>query len=674
MQVMKPIEHVENMPSENNDKVIYKPGISIRNFLIIPFAILISTIIASLTYLSFQKGNDAVEQIKIKIRERTLVELKTRVSEYINTAHRLNKATENFISKGHLNINNPIALQDFFWNQLKVHENVNYIYFGYKDGGIVLIAKRTDGTFVVRQTDIVEGKFTPGVSKVYSLDIKGNRSKLIRTRSHFDSRTRPWFKAATNHRGPIWTQVYPFFLENALGITAALPLYNHEDKLLGVISTDILLTTFNKVLKQFKPGKHSEVFIVEKNGKLIASTADEQPFYEHQKKLIRIKADQSKSPVIKAAYSRYSNFIPEDKPKSSVAQSFDVNVEGKQHLVEIFPFKDQNGIDWLIGLTVSEQDILGPGKETLYLIIYLGIGALFLSVILCIILGQSLSFPLLRLQEVVANLSEGEKKTYARASSITELNSLASSFNTMADKVKQSVAELERKNADLNSEIKSRHLTEKKLRNLKDEIDIKQRTKLAGELHDNIGQSLQAINLGLKMIQKNNCDTEHQNVNLNQIIEEVGTAITQLRDIIERQRPIFLDQMDIVSALDHYGKKLSERAGCDFVLTTNVNSMNLKANIKEAIFLIFQEAINNTTKYANAKQIDMNINFKSDQELMISIKDDGIGFDINKTKCKQTGLGVSLMSERAESIGGNLDINSKPNTGTCITMKVPIHD
>ena len=662
------------MPEKMDKKVLYRHGISIRNFLIIPFALLISIMIASITFLSFTKGNDAVEQIKIKIRERTLVELKASIEEYMNNAHRLNEATENFISKGHLNINNPIALQDFFWNQLKVHQNVNYIYFGYKNGGIVLIARRTDGTFVVRQTGIQSGTFPAGTSKVFSLDSNGRRSKLIRVRKYFDSRTRPWFKKAISRKGPIWTKVYPFFLENALGITAALPLYNEQSQLLGVISTDILLTTFNKVLDQLKPTKNSELFIFEKGGDLIASTSDRKLFIEEGKKLLRISASQSKSPVIRAAYQKYLRTSGGQNSDKMVSQSFEVNVNSEQHLVEVFPFQDKNGIDWLIGLTASEQDILGPGRETLQIIIYFGIGALILSIALCIFLGQSLSLPLLRLKEVVANLSEGDKNKRAAASSITELDSLADSFNIMADKVQQSVSELERKNADLNIEIEFRQLTEKKLRNLKDEIDIKQRTKLAGELHDGIGQSLQAINLGLKMIQNTSSEQKGQNIQLSQIIDEVGITITQLRDIIERQRPIFLDQMDIITAIDHYGKRISERAGCAFQLSTNTNSLELKKSVKEAIFLIFQEAINNATKYASAHNISIDINFMDDKKLLITIKDDGIGFDLAKVKMNRMGLGLSLMSERAESISGKLKIETSPNYGTHIVLEASIHD
>ncbi len=647
--------------------------VTIRNFLIIPFAVLFATMIAALTLLAFQKGNDAVEQIKVKIRERTLLGVRTQISEYMNTAHRLNKATANYIAKGRLDIKDPVALQDFFWNQLKVYENVNYIYFGYRDGGIVLIARRGDGSFVVRQTGLTSGRFEAGTSKVYSLDQNGRRANLLRQRDHFDSRTRPWFKKAVKQEGPVWTEVYPFFLEKTLGITAARPLYDNDKKVTGVISTDILLSTFNAVLVDLKPTDRSELFIIENDGTLIASTSDKKIVLENKGTLTRIKASASKSPVIRAAYEQYSNQPINISTNKPGIRRFDVTVKGEQHLVEVFPFKDQLGIKWLIGLTVSEQEILGPGRDTLRLIIYFGLGALILSTILCVSLGDRLALPLLNLQQVARDVADGSSKARAIPSRIIELNTLSASFNSMADKIQSYVAELEEKNADLNTQIKHRKETEKKLRYFKEEVDIKQRTKLAGELHDGIGQSLQAINLGLKMLEKNVDTTNSGTVSFSDLIVEVGMAITQLRDIIERQYPVFLDQMDIQAAIEHYGRKLADRSGFEFIFCSDIERLELEPIYKEPIFLIFQEALNNSAKYSKARKVVVSMSLSSDHKLEMKIEDDGIGFNVRELRRAQTGLGLSLMSERAQSIGGALDITSKLCEGSCIRMEIPLN-
>ncbi len=658
-------------------KVTDKPNerqVTIRIFLIIPFAVLFATMIAALTLLAFQKGNDAVEQIKVKIRERTLLGVRSQISEYMNTAHRLNNATVNYIAKGRLDIKDPIALQDFFWNQLKVYENVNYIYFGYKDGGIVLIARRSDGSFVVRETGLSSGRFEAGKSKVYALDQNGRRANLLSQRDHFDSRTRPWFRKAVSRKGPIWTEVYPFFLEKTLGITAASPLYDENKEFMGVISTDILLSTFNSVLEELKPTDRSELFIIEKDGTLIASTSDEKIVRQQGETLTRIKASESESQVIRAAYRRYADQPINISIEQPDIRRFDVAVKGEQHLVEVFPYKDQLGIEWLIGLTVSEQEILGPGRKTLLLIIYFGLGALIFSIILCVFLGERLALPLLNLQQVARDVANGSSKARAMPSRIIELNTLSSSFNSMADKIQSYVSELEKKNLDLNTQIKHRMETEKKLRYFKEEVDIKQRTKMAGELHDGIGQSLQAINLGLKVLEKNSGETGTSAVSFPDLISEVGMAIKQLRDIIDRQYPVFLDQMDIQTAIEHYGRKRADRSGFEFTFQSDIERLDIEPIYKEPVFLIFQEALNNSAKYSKAKNVAVSMRLTSDHKLEMKIKDDGIGFNVKDLKRAQKGLGLSLMSERAQSIEGTLDIISNPGEGSCVTMEIPLND
>lgn len=645
---------------------LFGQRISIRTFLIIPFAILLATMIAVVTLLSFQKSNDALDVIKTQIRDRTNFEIEKSIKEYMNTAHVLNKATRTYINKGRLDINDPKALQDFFWNYLSVHKHVNYIYFGYKDGAIILIARRSDGSFVVRQTDdISPGNFKAGTSQVHELDDAGNRARKIRDMPAFDSRNRPWFKGAYDKKGPIWTHIYPFFLERALGITAALPLYDQKGEFLGVIATDILLSTFNKFLQKLKSGQKGEIFIIEKDGALVASTADQKPFFQIDTELHRIGASESRSPIIRKAY-RYL----EDNPD---ANRFDVQVKGEQHLVELFPFKSELGIDWRIGITVSEKEILGPVRNALLIIIYFGLGALIFSIILCYILGQKLAYPLLNLKAVATSLAHHNIQARAKPSGIMEINTLASTFNFMADQIQRHLNTLKKRNKELKTEIEQKQSAQRRIRYLKEEIDIKQRTKLAGELHDGIGQSLQAINLGLRMIQQGHKENSENKNMVPDLIKEVDVAITQLRTIIEQQRPMFLDQVDILTAIESYGMKFAKRSGFRFILRTSIEKLELASFIKEPLFLIFQESLNNTAKYAQAKHVNVSILVTQDHVFKMKISDDGIGFEPSHLNTdKPGGLGLSLMAERAESVDGKLSVQSTPDVGTMIFVEIPL--
>lgn len=651
---------------------LFKGRLSLPAFLIIPFAVLMAIIIAMITLLSFYKSSEAIDVIKTQIRERTFVEIKKRLIAYMDSAHELNKATHTYISKQRLSINDPLALQDFFWNQLSVYEHINYVYFGYKDGAIMLVARRSDGSFVARETiDITKKQTTAGPSIVYALNEQGRRNSILRKTAPFDSRTRPWFKDAVKKNGPIWTKIYPFFLERSLGITAALPLYDRNNELLGVIATDILLSTLHKILNDLKYGFSGEIFITESDGSLVASTVDKRPFFQIDTKLYRIRGTESQSAVVRSAYQNFQQ-QPDQK-------KFTIEVDGKSHLVEMFSFKRDTGIDWNIGITVSEDEILGPVQNTLQLIIYFGIGVLMCGILLCYVLGQRLSAPLRNLKAVATSLAHNNVEARAQKSNIIEINTLASTFNFMADQMQRSVFMLKAKNRELKDQIEQKKKAERRIRYLKEEIDIKQRTKLAGELHDGIGQSLQAINLGLRMI--NHSDEKEQNARddgqqitmVPDLIREVDTALSQLRTIIEQQRPMFIDQVDILKAIESYGLKFGRRSGFRFRLETAIRKLELSTFIKEPVFLIFQEALNNVAKYAKAQNVNVSISVTQDHVLKMKISDDGIGFDpANLSADRPGGLGLSLMSERAVSVDGKLSIQSTPDVGTMIFLEVPL--
>ncbi|MEM7620336.1 MAG: cache domain-containing protein [Pseudomonadota bacterium] len=645
---------------------LFRERLSLRAFLIIPFAILMAIMIVMVTLLSFLKGQDTIDIIKTQIRERTFVEIKNRLISYMGRAHELNKAMHDYISKKRLNINDPLALQDFFWNQLSVYPNINSVYFGYKDGGIVLVARNSDGSFVARESENITPVQTgANTSLVYALNKKGNRVEILKRTAYFDVRPKPWFKDAIKKKGPIWTKVHTFFLDRSLGITAALPLYDQDNKLRGVIATDILLSTFHKVLKNLKFADHGQIFIIEKDGALVASSEDNRPFFQIDTKLYRMNAKGSTSEIIRQVY-QYSKQNP-------TKQKFDINVNGTSHLVELFEFKNDLGIDWQIGITVSENEILGPLRGTLNLIMYFGVGALIFSIVLCYVLGQRLSAPLRNLKAVATSLAHHNTFVRAKPSGIIEINTLASTFNFMANQMQKSVSALQKKNKELGSQIEEKQKAQRRIRSLKEEIDIKQRTKLAGELHDGIGQSLQAINLGLRMLNDTQKKRTPNKNTIPDLIREVDVALVQLRTIIEQQRPMFLDQVGIIKAIESYGKKIGKRSDFRFTLKTSVHNLKLATYVKEPVFLIFQEALNNITKYANAKHVRVNIHVTQNNILKMKISDDGVGFNPNDLRSDRPGgLGLSLMAERAASVDGKLNLQSKPDTGTTIFVEVPL--
>ena len=209
------------------------------------------------------------------------------------------------------------------------------------------------------------------------------------------------------------------------------------------------------------------------------------------------------------------------------------------------------------------------------------------------------------------------------------------------------------------------------LRRLKEELEKKERSRLAELLHDGVGQNLQAVNLGLKMVaEKAEPGVAKILVGLN---EEVRNAIEQVRNLSSELSPVHLEQMDLTEAIRSHVSKLMVRVKADLrVVTDRWSYAFLDERIKEHCFLVFQEALTNAIKHSNASVIEIRVSVVDEAWLLMKISDNGSGFSPRKTTERYRGLGISIIQDRAQRLGGKADIQSAPSKGTRVTVRIPL--
>ena len=206
---------------------------------------------------------------------------------------------------------------------------------------------------------------------------------------------------------------------------------------------------------------------------------------------------------------------------------------------------------------------------------------------------------------------------------------------------------------------------------LKEELEKKERSRLAALLHDGIGQNLQAVNLGLKMVTgKADPDVAEILVGLN---GEVRNAIEQVRSLSSELSPVRLEQMDLAEAIRSHVSKLTVRVKADIRLVSDGGSYAfLDERIKEHCFLVFQEVLTNAIKHSDASLIEVRLGVVDAAWLVMEISDNGSGFSPQKTSVRDSGLGISIVQDRAQRLGGKIDIQSKPGKGTRVTVRIPL--
>lgn len=222
--------------------------------------------------------------------------------------------------------------------------------------------------------------------------------------------------------------------------------------------------------------------------------------------------------------------------------------------------------------------------------------------------------------------------------------------------------------------LRARTAREQKLRLLREEVEREEQKRLAAALHDGIGQSLQAVNLGLKQLRaRAKVEGQATRELLDRLIEEVGNVIVALRKTTHELRPPFLERMELLDAVRFECHELAERAGISIYVASKEDSFQTDRRVKEQCFLGIHEALNNAITHAEANRIDVIFEPPTSRgRLTIRVLDKGKGFDTEKPWKAPSGLGLSMISERAESVGGRAEIHSAPGDGTTISIEVPL--
>lgn len=197
--------------------------------------------------------------------------------------------------------------------------------------------------------------------------------------------------------------------------------------------------------------------------------------------------------------------------------------------------------------------------------------------------------------------------------------------------------------------------------------------RIAADLHDGLGQILTAISYTFQNLfgELNKDDAEYQK-NVNHLHNQIDNAVRETKIIARNLIPLALKDFGLLVAINNLMDQISQKSKIVF----NFDSYNFIARVdsklEKAIYRIFQEATNNIIKHSNAKTANLQIN-KYDNEIVISIEDDGFGFDVTGISDvrKPKGMGLMGMRERVLAFNGSFTINSQPGLGTEILIEIP---
>jgi PAS domain S-box-containing protein len=410
-----------------------RPQIPLRLALTLPFVLLTVGTTGLVGYLSWRNGQQSIQILASQLMNEISDRVYLYLDNFLATPHLVNRLNANAVRLGQVDITNPESLQRHFIQQLQTFDSVSRIHFSNPQGGYLATGLDERG-LTVATTD----RFLKGTLRVYAVDNQGNRQELLVEQPNYDASQRPFYRAAIQGNQPVWTSVYVYVpTSRGAGLSASYPLYDATQQLQGVLSTDLTLSAIHQFLKGLRIGTDGTVFILDRSGLIIASALDSpsstQASYNEPRKAI-----DSQEPAIRLAGQQIVDQLGHFSHINSATQ-LQFNIAGKQQFLQVTPFQDEFGLDWLIVVTVPETAFTGQIQANTRMTLLFSLAALLGSIALGLWLSRSIARSIRRLGQSSVALADGAwDRVISQDSTIAELQVLNTSFDRMAAQLQQS--------------------------------------------------------------------------------------------------------------------------------------------------------------------------------------------------------------------------------------------
>jgi len=221
-------------------------------------------------------------------------------------------------------------------------------------------------------------------------------------------------------------------------------------------------------------------------------------------------------------------------------------------------------------------------------------------------------------------------------------------------------------------EITQRHTLRQELLQRAVETQEEERRRIARELHDEVGQVLTGLALGLRGTQNELDNPVRLKKQLGQLEDMAVQAVDDMRHMVNELRPALLDDIGLSAALRSYVDNFVALTGIETQMFLCTTCDNLHDNIKTTLFRVTQESLTNVARHAQATQAWVNMEC-NERQVVMKIKDNGIGFDPDEIlgRNRNRAWGLIGIKERVKLVEGTVEIVSHPNRGTTVVITVP---